>query len=684
VLLGNGAKEYRPFRWQDFSAINGSVDICLPGEVEGACSHTAVPGDTWRYGWSDSSGGYCYLTRGGVTMYQHATACEVSLFWSDQPNIRVNFPGSDVARTFARGHIDFLPRTFNGVTGFHLNVVVTLEEYMYGLAEMPVSWHLEALKAQVVTARTFAAYKARLPIRNDCSCNLVWDTTDQSYRGWHSLNEGNETYGQNWVDAVDQTAGEVVVYPAGSGALAETYYSSSTGGATENVWEVWGPGTPGYAAQYSYLASKDDPWSELYASPPTENTTIRWRHVRTAGEIVNALVMDSAGKLPGQAGYDSATAVIPGFTALHSIEILEHNTSGSPRLIEVTGVANGEVTTKQFVSRGPTAGQSTIGTLRSRLSLRGHYIYSFDFPPPPAERWFGSDRYATAAAVSQHTHPDGAAVVYLTVGTNHPDAIAAGPAAAAEGAPVLLVSPTTLPSATAGELTRLAPTTVVIVGGEAAVGAGVESQVATLLPEATTVRRAGPNRYATAVALSQAAFPGGATTVFVATGEDFPDAVVAAPAAILSEGPLLLVPRNGALPTVVRSEIIRLAPERIVVVGGTGAVSDTAFTELTGIAATVERIAGSDRYAVAAAVSAEFFAPGSSVYVAVGTAYPDALTAGGASAQTAGPVLLVQTNDIPGVIEAELIRLGPNRIVILGGTAVVSAAVETALATFAN
>ena len=684
VLVG-GQPQYRPFMWQDFSAVNGNVDICLPGEVEGSCSFDAAPGETWRFGWSNSSGGYCYLTKGGVTQYQNATACNVSLFWDDQPNTRVNFPGADVARTFARGHIDFLAKvTVNGQSGFHLNVVVTLEEYMYGIREMPVSWHMEALAAQSIAARTFGAEKAKRPIRNDCSCHLVWDTNDQAYWGWRDGTEGDETNGYRWVEAVDNTAGQVVVYPASTTDIAETYYFSSSGGATENVWEVWGPGTPNYATKYAYLASKDDPWSELYASPPTENTTIRWRHTRTAAQIVGALARDAEGDTPGETDYHPETAAFPWLSALHSIEILDHNTSGSPRVIEVTGVANGVVTSKQFVSRGPTSGQGTIGTLRSRLSLRGHYIYSFDFPEhAEVERWAGSDRYATAAVVAQHTHPDGADVVYLTVGTNYPDAIAAGPAAAAEGAPVLLVSSTSLPSATAAELTRLDPTTVVIVGGESAITPAVADQVTALLPGATTVRRAGPNRYETAVALSQASFPSGADTVFVATGEHFPDAVVAAPAAILSDGPLLLVPRVGGLPGGVRSEILRLAPERIVVVGGTGAVSDAAFAELQGIATTVDRIDGVDRYEVAAAVSAEFFAPGASAYVAVGTQFPDALSAGGASAQQAGPVLLVQTNVIPPSIEAELIRLGPHRIVILGGTAVVSAAVESTLATFA-
>ena len=670
VLFSNGTKEFRPFRWQDFTAINGNISICLPGETEGACSLTAAPEEPWRFRWWDDDGGRCVLTRNNTVVYQHPTECDVSLFWGDQPNTRVNFPGSDVARTFARGHIDFLaPVTVNGVTGFHLNIVLTLEEYMYGLAEMPVSWHLEALKAQVVTARTFAAWKARV-LRPECSCHLRWDTRDQSYRGWHSLNEGNETFGQRWVDAVNGTAGEVVVYPAGSGDLAETYYSSSSGGATENEWEVWGPGTADYATRYSYLASQPDPWSVLYATTPTENTTVRWRQTRTAGQIVSALADDVK--------YE--TAAFPGLTALHSIEIVALNTSGSPSLIEVTGVANGVVTTKQFVSRGPTAGQSTIGTLVYRLGLRGHFIYSFEGFLEP-ERWAGSDRYETAAAVSQQTHPGGADIVYLTVGTNHPDAIAAGPAAAAEGAPILLVTATGLPAVTALELQRLDPQQVVIVGGEVAIAAAVATQVAAVLPGAEVTRRAGHDRYATAAAVSQAAFPGGAGTVFIAGGEGFPDAVVAAPAAIQLGGPLLLVPQTG-VPATVRAEITRLAPTRVVVVGGTGAVSAAAFAELSALAATVERISGPNRYSVAVAVSSAFFAPGATAYIAVGTDFPDALAAGPASAASPGPVLLVQSTAIPATIAAELSRLQPHQIVILGGLAAVSLTVEEALTTY--
>ncbi|WKZ81654.1 MAG: cell wall-binding repeat-containing protein [Acidimicrobiia bacterium] len=670
VLVGT-EYQYRPFLWQDFTAIGGNVSICLPGETLGGCSFTAAPGETWRYAWNESEG-HCEITQNSVSVYQHATDCGVSLQWGGQPDVRVQFPGSDVGRTFARGRVEFIApvsRQWNGVnrTGFHINIVLSLEEYMYGIAEVPVSWHMEALKAQAVAARTYGAWKSRGGLRSDCSCHLVWDTNDQSYRGWHSLNEGNSTDGHRWRAAVDATAGQVVMYPAGTNNIAETYYFSSSGGATENVWEVWGSGTQ-YQQQYAYLATKPDPWSALYATTPTEYTSIRWRHTRTAAQIVTAL---TSGEQPA----------FGGLTEVIAITVEAHNSSGSPSRIEVKGLVGGQVVTKQFVSRAPAAGEGTIGTLRSRLGLRGHYIYSFvGFLEP--ERWAGANRYETAAEVSRQTHPDGAEVVYLAVGTNYPDAQAGGPAAAAEGAPILLVQADALPYATRVELQRLAPQTVVVLGGPAAIADSVLTEVSNTLPAAGVTRRAGANRYATAVEISKAAFPDGATTVFVATGENFPDALVAAPAAIAAGGPLLLVP-SGSLPSVVATEIQRLAPDRIVVVGGTVAVSPSVFTALQPLAPTVERIEAPDRYQLSAAVSAATFpADTSTLYVAVGTDFPDALAGGPATYLSPGPVLLVKTGELPTAVIAELTRIGPRRIVILGGTAVVSTAVAESLADF--
>jgi spore germination protein YaaH len=90
----------------------------------------------------------------------------------------------------------------------------------------------------------------------------------------------------------------------------------------------------------------------------------------------------------------------------------------------------------------------------------------------------------------------------------------------------------------------------------------------------------------------------------------------------------------------------------------------------------VTRIGGPDRYAVSAGISFNTFAPGVPVaYVAVGTKFPDALSAGPAAAHQGGPVLLTGPTSLPAAIAAELARLAPQRIVVVGGPASVSDAV---------
>lgn len=93
------------------------------------------------------------------------------------------------------------------------------------------------------------------------------------------------------------------------------------------------------------------------------------------------------------------------------------------------------------------------------------------------------------------------------------------------------------------------------------------------------------------------------------------------------------------------------------------------------------RLAGQDRYGTAAAVSRDAFPNGSVpvVHVVNGLGFADALAAGPAAAVLGGPVLPVATDTIPGVIAAELERLRPGRIVLVGGAAAVSSEVEQAL-----
>jgi putative cell wall-binding protein len=198
----------------------------------------------------------------------------------------------------------------------------------------------------------------------------------------------------------------------------------------------------------------------------------------------------------------------------------------------------------------------------------------------------------------------------------------------------------------------------------------------------STGRLSGTNRYATSAAISRATFAPGVPVAYVASGTDFPDALSAAAAAGTLDGPVLLT-RPNRIPAETAAELDRLNPARIVVVGGTGAVSSNVHGDLRAYSSSVSRLAGANRWATSAKISARTFrADVDVVFVANGRNFPDALSGAAAAGVLGGPVLLVKDDEIPSVVADELRRLTPARIVVLGGTTVVSAEVEQQLGEF--
>jgi putative cell wall-binding protein/glucose/arabinose dehydrogenase len=291
-------------------------------------------------------------------------------------------------------------------------------------------------------------------------------------------------------------------------------------------------------------------------------------------------------------------------------------------------------------------------------------------------RLAGPGRVETAASVSQATFAPGVPVAYVARADGFADALAGGPAAARQRGPVLLVSPGSVPAATTAELERLRPQRIVVLGGVDAVSDGVKAE---LQRHAPVERIAGNDRYATAADVSRLHFMPGVAVAYVATGQNFPDALAGGAAAAAAGGPLLLV-RGDGVPEASAAELRRLRPQRIVVLGGATAVS-AATEEALRSFGSVERRQGDDRYATAAAVSAAAFPAGvGTVYVATGRDFPDALSAVPAAGASASPLLLVDRDRVPAAVESELSRLAPRRIVVLGGPTAVTAEAQTGLA----
>ena len=202
-------------------------------------------------------------------------------------------------------------------------------------------------------------------------------------------------------------------------------------------------------------------------------------------------------------------------------------------------------------------------------------------------------------------------------------------------------------------------------------------------PLITSDRLAGTTRYGTAAAISAATFAPGVSDVYVATGTTYPDALAGAAAAGLKHAPVLLVTAT-AIPPETGTELTRLHPGAIHVLGGTGVVSDTVLAALGAYAPSVDRLAGPDRFATAATIATTTFtAPVSDVFVATGRDFPDALSGSAAAGRLGVPVLLVDTISVPAATATALTALHPAQITVLGGTGVVSASVATALAAYA-
>lgn len=305
--------------------------------------------------------------------------------------------------------------------------------------------------------------------------------------------------------------------------------------------------------------------------------------------------------------------------------------------------------------------------------------------PARTERVAGEDRIETAVEVSQAAFPDGTDTVLLERSDTYPDALTGAPLAVVRDAPLLLTDPDELSSATDDEIERLDAERAVVLGGERAVSPAV---VAALEASGVDVERVGgADRYATAAAIA-AALPGNFGVAFLAEGANpdpargFPDPLSAAPYAAFLRRPILLT-ASDELPLATAEALRDEGIRETVVVGGAAAVSEAVVEEVRDAGHGPRRLAGADRYATSVAVSDEALEAGmdtSVLWLAAGTNWPDALTAGPAVATAGDSLLLVDPGNLEeSAATAEAIDARADRVELvrlLGGNAAISERVE--------
>ena len=213
--------------------------------------------------------------------------------------------------------------------------------------------------------------------------------------------------------------------------------------------------------------------------------------------------------------------------------------------------------------------------------------------------------------------------------------------------------------------------------------------------DATVARYGGEDRYATSLLIAEAVAVeagGSLSSVVLVSGERWTDAVVAAPVAGALGAPVLMTPpgelRADALAFMRRvgvSDAVVIGPDASGGAHGPGrGVSAEVIDALDDAGIAAERVAGSGRYSTSVAAANEVTPGvmpglGRTAIVASGEVFADALVAGPFAARGTHPVLLSSPDELHPDVADYLSAAGVEHVVVMGGTAALSAAVASAI-----
>jgi len=290
-------------------------------------------------------------------------------------------------------------------------------------------------------------------------------------------------------------------------------------------------------------------------------------------------------------------------------------------------------------------------------------------PAPTTMRISAPDRFSNAVEIAKAAFPGAAPVVYVATGMNYPDALGAGAAAASAAGPLLLTTPTDLPASVKAEIQTLSPSKIIVVGGPNSVSDDVFAQLQTLAP--TVTRQGGADRYEASRNIVAGQFPH-ATTAFIATGANFPDALSATSAAASKHAPVLLVPgTNPSVDSQTLGLLDSLGVTDIMITGGPASVSPGIESQLRAKygSSHVTRLGGADRYEASTAINTQFFTAPTQAFLATGNNFPDALAGGVLAANKTAPLFVVHGDCVPASSISALKAWGVTKVTLIGGTA---------------
>ncbi|MFT3971022.1 MAG: cell wall-binding repeat-containing protein [Micropruina sp.] len=184
-----------------------------------------------------------------------------------------------------------------------------------------------------------------------------------------------------------------------------------------------------------------------------------------------------------------------------------------------------------------------------------------------------------------------------------------------------------------------------------------------------TTRVGEATSYGTAALLAAGRPKGG--TVYLASADVAAHSLTAAALAGYRDAPLLLT-TTASLPAVTRTALVNLAPARIVIVGGTAAVSSAVENALAALAPSVTRLSGTDAATVAAATAAEYPDNPDAAYLVSAAGPSEAVAISALAAKEGVPLIATDGSSLSPAAATALARLQPARVVAVGPTSSIS------------
>ena len=150
------------------------------------------------------------------------------------------------------------------------NTMALRDEYLYGISEVSSSWPSAVLEAQAIASRSYALSKLGV-VRPSCDCQVHSHISDQNFVGFSK--ESEPRFGHLWKTAVDRTIIDTTtsLVVLSQGKPAQTYFFSSSGGATQSTLDAWGTATA-YTQSVPDTASVDVAINPRFASWKVSST----------------------------------------------------------------------------------------------------------------------------------------------------------------------------------------------------------------------------------------------------------------------------------------------------------------------------------------------------------------------------------------------------------------------------